>query len=195
MAGIVRKVAAGISERFASTWVLLSDTTNFLSRTSAFSQYEAELMDFRRRLSSSRRDEEGVHKVRAELVELRKALRLVGYDLTLGALELEVKGFRNDAALAEGFRRMALFIGLRSIWAISGDENHRALHDSLDRECARRGIGDVIQKHYLWYRWTHGLLTVSGSDSETAVDFEGFRLWCEVPENRLLILSRLRGNR
>ncbi|MCK7508847.1 MAG: hypothetical protein MZV70_35695 [Desulfobacterales bacterium] len=45
------------------------------------------------------------------MIEIWKGLRLAGYDLTLGNLDLSLQGFRNDAALAEGFRRAVLFIG------------------------------------------------------------------------------------
>ncbi len=192
MAGLVGRIAKGITERFASTWRLLSETTAFLSRTSLFEHYEAELASMRLRLSSARGDEGELRRVREELVELRAALRLQGYDLALGGLELAVKGFRNDAALSQGFRRLVLFIGPREIWALAGDDNHRALHDALEADCERRRTSDILQKHYLWFNWYNGLLTLSGADSESAEDFEEFKLWCQNPENRLRILGRLR---
>lgn len=192
MAGFVGRLTNGLSERFASTWRLLSDTTIFLSRTSIFEQYEAELADMRLRLSSRRRDENEVRKLREDLVELRRALRLQGYDLTLGGFDLAVKGFRNDAAQSQGFMRLVLFIGEKEVWAIAGAANHGELHDALERECERRRIGDILQKHYLWYNWYNGLLTLSGADSETAEDFEELKAWCRSPENRLRIIGRLR---
>lgn len=192
MAGFVGRIAKGISERFASTWRLLSETTAFLSRTSVFVHYEAELASMRLRLASARGDDTELRKVRSELIALRGALRLQGYDLTLGGLELAVKGFRNDAALSQGFRRLVLFLGSRDIWAIAGDENHRALHDALEDECEKRRMSDILQKHYLWFNWYNGLLTISGADSESAEDFEAFKKWCENPENRLRILGKLR---
>lgn len=191
MAGFASRIANGISERFASTWRLLSETTIFLSRTSVFVSYEAELASMRLRLSSGRGDEEELRKVREELTEMRKALRLQGYDLTLGGLELSVKGFRNDAAVSQGFRRLVIFIGPRAIWAIAGEENHLRLHDALEAECDRRRAGDILQKHYLWFNWNNGLLSISGADSETAGDFESFKKWCENPENRLMLLGKL----
>ena len=192
MSGIVGRIASGLGERFASTWRLLSETTAFLSRTSVFASYEAELAEMRLRLASSRGNEVELKKLREELVELRRSLRLQGYDLTLGGLDLAVKGFRNDAALSQGFRRLVIFIGERAIWALAGEENHRALHDALDRECERRRIEDILQKHYLWFNWYNGLLTISGADSETAEDFERLKTWCELPENRLRLLASLR---
>ncbi len=192
MAGLLRRVAAGFQERIASTWRLLSDTTSFLSRTSLFHQYEGELMELRRSLSTAGRDDTVVRAVRLRLTEIRASLRIQGYDLTLGALELSVKGFRGDASVAQGFRRLVVFIGERKIWVIAGDENHRVLHDYLESDLERSRSGDISQKHYLWYQWRAGLLTISGADSEAKDDFEDFKAWCEQPENRLLLLGRMR---
>jgi hypothetical protein len=192
MSGFVERLANGLSERFASTWRLLSDTTIFLSRTSIFEHYETDLADMRLRLSSGRRDESEIRRIREELIALRRSLRLQGYDLTLGGLDLAVKGFRNDAALGEGYRRMVLFIGKRDLWAIAGEANHRELHDVLEGECERHRIGDILQKHYLWFSWYNGLLTLSGADSETKEDFELLKDWCSSPENRLRLLGKLR---
>ncbi|HUW40500.1 MAG TPA: hypothetical protein VMV90_05780 [Rectinemataceae bacterium] len=195
MPGIVRRLAAGLSERFASTWRLLSDTTIFLSRTSIFPQYEQELKDLRARLASAGTSDAVANEVRRELVAMRETLRLNGYDLTLGSLELALRGFRNDAALSEGFRRMVLFIGRRSLWALAGDENHRALHDHLEQALEGRTEEDILQKHYLWYQWNNGLLTISGADTETKDDFEELLQWCEQPENRLRLLGYMKRNR
>ena len=195
MPGFARRITTSIAERLASTWVLLSDTTNFLSRTSVFLQYESQLRDLRRRLSSSKDDDHEVREIRKELIELRASLRIQGYDLSLGALELSVKGFRNDAAVAEGFKRMVIFIGARDLWFITGEDNHQALHGYLESECERRRISNVAQKHYLWFRWNHGLLIISGADSESAKSFEQLREWSEKPENRLLLLGKLKRAR
>jgi hypothetical protein len=195
MAGFAKRIRTSIAERMASTWVLLSDTTNFLSRTSIFSQYEAQLRDLRFRLSTKNTDSGELQVIRKELTELRAALRVQGYDLGLGGLELSVKGFRNDASIAEGFRRLVLFIGARDIWYITGEDNHNALHDFLEGECEKRGISSIRQKHYLWYRWNHGLLILSGSDSEGAEDFRALQAWAESPENRLALLGKLRRSR
>jgi len=192
MANLVERIAAGLSERLASTWVLLSDTTYYLSRTSVFNQYEGRLKDLRSRLSLAKNDDEAIKAARDEIVEIRKSLRLQGYDLSLGRLDLAVKGFRNDAAVVEGFRRLVLFIGRRQLWALAGEENHRRLHDMLERELERHGPAEILQKHYLWFSWNHGLLTVSGSDTEDKNDFELLVEWCALPENKLFLLSRLR---
>jgi hypothetical protein len=195
MAGFAKRITTSLAERMASTWVLLSDTTNFLSRTSIFAHYEPELRDMRQRLSSSKDNDEELRSIRKELTELRAALRVQGYDLSLGALDLSIKGFRNDAAVAEGFRRIVVFIGARDLWFITGEDNHRALHDILDAECDKRGVSNILHKHYLWYRWNHGLLMVSGADSESARDFEALQEWAQQPEHRLAFLGKLRKAR
>ncbi len=195
MAGLARRIGTRIAESLASAWVLLSDTTNFLSRTSVFNQYEAQLRDFRQRLTAKKDDDNEIRAIKKELTVLRAALRVQGYDLSLGSLELSIKGFRNDAAVSEGFRRMVLFIGSKGLWHIAGEANHRALHDYLESECNRRGIFDIQQKHYLWFRWNHGLLLISGADSETAEDFEQLKAWGELPEHRLALLGRMKKAR
>ncbi len=192
MAGLARRISETLAERRASTWVLLSDTTNFLSRTSVFNQYESELRELRLRLRNSQDDDAELRDIRKVLIEMRAALRVQGYDLSLGALELSVKGFRNDAAISEGFRRLVLFIGAKDLWFITGEDNHRVLHDHLESECDRRRISGVSQKHYLWFRWTHGLLSLSGADTETAEDFESLKAWCEQPDNKLRLLGKLK---
>jgi hypothetical protein len=190
----VAGLAANLKERLASTWLLLSDTTNFLSRTSVFSQYEAELMDMRRRMAGAARSSDVERAIRKELVELRAALRVQGYDLSLGRLDLAFQGFRNDSSLFEGFRRLVIFIGASRIWWLSGDDNHIVLHDRLDAAVSKAG-SDVLQKHYLWYRWNHDQLVLSGSDTEAKDDFEALKAWCEQPEHRLQVLGSLRGLR
>ena len=184
-------LASSLSERRASTWVLLSDTTNFLSRTSVFAQYEAELMEMRRLLNSSSGSSENERLVRKELTELRQALRVQGYDLSLGKLELSFQGWRNDASTVEGFRRLVLFLGKNGIWYACGEDNHMALHDQLDA-ALRATDAEIFQKHYLWYRWNHGQLILSASDTERKDDFEALKTWSEQPERRLYLLSRLK---
>jgi hypothetical protein len=192
MPGIVKKLARELSERFASTWRLLSDTSSFLSRTSVFEQYEAQLRDLLNRLKFARGDERLTGEVRKEIVDLRTSLRLQGYDLSLGTLEMEVKGFRSDASLAEGYRRLVIFIGEKGLRLITGEENHIELHDILESRLSRSGAIAIRSKHYLWYRWSGRLLSLSGSATESAEDFERLQEWCENPENRLSILATMK---
>jgi hypothetical protein len=192
MAGFAKRISTSLAERMASTWVLLSDTTNFLSRTSVFAHYETQLRELRARLGSSKDNIDELRSIRKELMELRTALRIQGYDLSLGKLDLSIKGFRNDAAIAEGFKRIVVFIGKKNLWFITGEDNHRVLHDYLEAECDKRGISEVLHKHYLWYRWNNGLLMISGADSESAEDFQVLQAWAEEPEHRLSLLGKMR---
>jgi hypothetical protein len=144
------------------------------------------------RLGSSKGNIDELRAIRKELTELREALRIQGYDLSLGKLDLSIKGFRNDAAIAEGFRRIVIFIGAKNLWFIVGEDNHRVLHDLLEAECDKRGISDLLHKHYLWYSWNHGLLVISGADSESADDFRLLQDWAEDPEHRLALLGKLK---
>jgi hypothetical protein len=181
-----------LSERFASAWVLLSDTTNFLSRTNAFANYEFQLQKMRQRLRENTKSPEVVKEVRSELVELRKSLRLQGYDLALGSLDLEVRGFRNDAAVAEGFSRIVLVIAARAIYYLSGEENHIELDRMLRRDIERGERIDIIHTHYLWFRWTHGMLTLSGADTEDPESFERLKEWVADKDRKLVLLGALK---
>lgn len=192
--GGLSRIAKELSERFASTWLLLSDTTIFLSRTSIFGQYEAELMEMRRRLTSASRNADAERSVRKELTELRAALRVQGYDLSLGKLELAFQGFRNDASLVEGFRRLVVFIGRSNLWFAEGEANHVELHRRLESALASAGA-EILGKHYLWYRWNNTQLVLSGSDTETAQDFEELKAWASQPERRLFLLAKLKSLR
>lgn len=190
------RIAERIEEQFGSTWLLLSETTNFLAQTSAFHQYENTLMDFRHRLSAEGRDSAAERQVRKELTEFRALLRSQGYDLSLARLRLSIEGFRNDSSLEEGFSRLVLFIGDRDIWYISGQDNHIELHDQLENLLrARQEDRQILEKHYLWYLREKELLILSGADSETEADFKHFKAWASVPEHRLLLLSRLKSLR
>ena len=129
--------------------------------------------------------------MRRDLTELRKALRVQGYDLSLGKLELSLQGFRNDSSVVEGFNRIVLFIGKRDIWYLVGEDNHIELNRRLENYLGEKAY-EIQQKHYLWYRWNHEQLIVSGSDTESKEDFETFKAWCSQPERRLYLLSQLK---
>ncbi len=189
---LVSRTARALGERVVPVRILLAKTTDFLGRTSLLAQYEGRLRDMNARLRNSRGDDTAAAEVRRELIEIRKGLRLAGYDLTLGNLDLSLQGFRNDAALAEGFRRAVLFIGDRSLWCLSGDANHVELHDRLETLIHRTRKSPVRGKHYLWFRWDRDLLVLSGAATESAGDWDLFKLWCEAKENKLALLGRMR---
>lgn len=183
-----------LSDRFSDTWKLMSETTVFLSKTPVFEQYEEELRSWRRDLQIAGKDSKKSAQIRADITELRKSLRKQGYDLGLAKQNLVVDGFRNDASLGEGFRRVVLFFGEEDIYWLAGEDNHIALAEMLDKQLEVRAQKQRIvirSKHYLWYKRRGNDLVLSGSDTETKADFERFTAMTEA--NSLVILAKLKG--
>ncbi|MDR2069318.1 MAG: hypothetical protein LBP71_05560 [Spirochaetaceae bacterium] len=173
-------------------WTLLSETTLFLSRTKEFYLYENQLRTWRASLQAKRKSPEEIGKIRREITELRKHLRLEGYDLSLGKQNLIFEGFKNDAALGEGFRRVVLFFTAEDIYWLAGEDNHITLAEFLERRIYEEHQGRQIRyKHYLWYRRRGTDLILAGSDTETKEDFERLKAMGEA--NSLLFLSRLKN--
>ncbi len=188
---IFNKAIGNIGEYFASVWTLMSDTTIFLSNnTKIFHQYEAQLRELRHRLEKNRTDTEVMQEVRQELVVIRKALRMQGYNLRLGSLDLRLEGFRNDDAISEGFTRCVLFLAEDGdVLYISGMANHIELDSALESRMAATGYRSISSKHYLWYKWENRVLILSGAASETKDDFEDFKDY--VAENKGFLIRRL----
>jgi hypothetical protein len=187
-----------LSDKFSDVWKLLSETTVFLSRTGEFDTYEEQLRVWRSELQSAGRNTETAQRIRSELTELRKSLRLQGYDVSLGRQNLILDGFRNDTCLGEGFRRVVIFIAEDTAFFMAGEDNHIALAEYLERqvdaEIASRKIRvRILDRHYLWYRRDGPNLILSGSDTETREDFERFSAMCRT--NSLLFLRALKNLR
>jgi hypothetical protein len=183
------------SDKFSDLWKLLSETTVFLSRAKAMDSYENQLRAWRTELQTASRNPDVGQRIRSELTELRKQLRLQGYDLSMGKQNLIVDGFRNDACLGEGFRRVVIFISDSTIYSLAGDDNHVALAEFLERQlenesAAHRVRLQIRDRHYLWYLRRGQDLILSGSDTETKADFERFAAVCNA--NSLFILSGLK---
>ncbi|MDR2111014.1 MAG: hypothetical protein LBP32_06875 [Spirochaetaceae bacterium] len=181
------------SDRFSDVWKLLSETTMFLSRTKEFTQHEAQLRSWRLALQSARGNPDISRKVRSELTELRKSLRLEGYDLSLVRHNLVFDGFRNETSFNQGFRRVVLFIGDDDIYWLSGDNNHIALAEFLEKNLEKTGDHRILirSRHYLWYRRRRHELILSGSDTEMKDDYTYLKAMGEA--NPLLFLSKLKG--
>ncbi|MDR3122683.1 MAG: hypothetical protein LBU16_02765 [Treponema sp.] len=184
-----------LSDKFSDVWKLLSETTVFLSRTGEFDAYEEQLREWRSELQSAGRNTETAQRIRSELTELRKQLRLQGHDLSLGRQNIIIDGFRNDACLGEGFRRVVVFIAENDIFSIAGDDNHIVLAERLDRRVeaeilARKARVRILDRHYLWYRRDGRDLVLSGADTETEEDFARFSAMCRA--NSLLFLQGLK---
>jgi hypothetical protein len=187
-----------LSDKFSDVWKLLSETTVFLSRTSEFDAYEAQLRSWRAELKSAGRNTEAAQRIRTEITELRKQLRLQGYDLSLGKQNLIIDGFRNDTCLGEGFRRAVIFIAPDALFFNSGEDNHIVLAERLERRLeaealARRTQIRILDRHYLWYRRDGANLILSGADTEIKEDFERLSAMCRA--NSLLFLSALKSLR
>ena len=182
-----------IAENFRGVWVLLSETTNFLSRTHLLSQYETQLREWRATLQSSHKNNESTLAVRRELIELRRNLRFQGYDLSLGSQILSFEGFRNDACLREGFRRIVLFIADEGVYWLVGDDNHVTLSNFLEDRMDQLQVRQIRERHYLWYQRRKNELVFSGSDTELKEDFERLKRIGEA--NPMLFLSSLKSLR
>lgn len=189
----VISLASLISEKFRGAWLLLSETTTFLSRTHLLVQYESQLREWRAILQSSHNNNEKALAVKRELIELRRNLRLQGYDLSLGSQMLNFDGFRNDACLREGFRRIVLFIGEEGVYWMVGEDNHVTLSNFLEERMDQLKVRQIRERHYLWYLRRKNELILSGSDTETKEDFE--RLKRIGDANPLLFLSSLKSLR
>lgn len=188
---VLRSAINNLNEYFASVWTLMSDTTIFLSNnTKIFHQYEAQLRELRHRLERNRKDADVLHEVRGELVAIRKALRMQGYNLRLGSMDLRLEGFRNDDAISEGFTRCVLFLmESGDVVYITGMANHIELDAALESRLAATGYRPVSQKHFLWFKWANRVLVLSGAASETKDDFEDFRQY--VAENKGSLIRKL----
>ncbi|OHD11508.1 MAG: hypothetical protein A2Z96_05945 [Spirochaetes bacterium GWB1_48_6] len=180
---------SSFKEYFTSTWKLLSQTTDILSRTPLFSHYERALREWRLVLQSRSGDLDEVSRIHRQILDLRKELRSCGFDLSLGSRDLVLQGYRNDSCLGEGFQRMVLFITDKDVVYLIGTSNHVELARFLESRIGGRS-GVVTQRHYLWYRWFRDRLVLSASDTETAQDWEVFKKYVE--RNKNYLLSKLK---
>jgi hypothetical protein len=187
----MRPLLRQIAESFSSTWTLLSDTTNFLSRVKLLDEYEAELFALRARLSRSVKDPVGTREVRDAVVAIRRGLRLRGFDLHLGSKDAALEGFRHDDAFSEGFRRVVIGIADDDVVGLAGDDNHNILADALQDRLRTRRAMKPYRMHFLWYRWRNQVLVLSGAASETAEQFEELKAW--FPANKELLLRKLKN--
>jgi hypothetical protein len=191
--GMRTTVAEALGDRFTDVWKLLSDTSSFLSRTPEFHHYEEQLRSLRSQLQMSK-NSETAQKIRKDITELRRSLRLQGYDLSLGSQTLTVDHFRNDASLKDGFKRVVIFLTNSGIVWLGGEENHIMLADYLESRIRNNLTDDhmkILGKHYLWYRRRGNELILSGSDTETKEDFA--RLQAMAEANSLFLLAQLKN--
>jgi hypothetical protein len=191
------KITEFISDRFGDVWKLLSETNLFISRIGEMSQYQNQLQSLRQNLQNARNNKDRIIEIRTELIELRKNLRLMGYDLSLGKMNLVFDGFRHDDSMAEGFKRLVLFLGDKDIYWLTGMDNHIVLGGYLEQklnasEFARKSVR-ILGKHYLWYLRNKTELILSGAATEIRGDYERLKAIGEAQP--LLFLSKLKGLR
>jgi hypothetical protein len=178
-----------LAESASSTWRLLSDTTNFLSRMKLLEAYEPELRRWREQLLRQRSDTRVMREIRDDIVALRKLLREQGFDLRLGSKDVALEGFRNDDAMGEGFQRLVIGLADDDVYYVAGSANHIELSEILDAQCRARRSCKPYRLHCLWYRWRSDVLVLSGAASETAEMFEEMKAW--FGPNKELLLRKL----
>jgi hypothetical protein len=178
-----------LAESASSTWRLLSDTTNFLSRMKLLDEYENELRQWRAQLARKRTDPQILKDVRDDIVALRTLLRQQGYDLRLGSRDIALEGFRNDDAMGEGFQRLVLGLADDDVYYLAGSANHIELAEMLEAQCRQKRGCKPYRLHCLWYRWRNDVLVLSGAASETADIFEELKAW--FGPNREYLLKKL----
>ena len=178
-----------LAEATSSTWRLLSDTTNFLSRNKLLEEYDQDLRRWRERLSRHRDDGGVAKEVRNQIAALRRSLRQQGYDLRLGSKDIKLEGYRNDDAMGEDFRRVVVGLAENDVYYVTGSANHIELAKELDAQCRRLRSCAQYRLHCLWYRWRNDVLVLSGAASETVDMFEELKVWFEA--NRELLLRKL----
>lgn len=130
-------------------------------------RYERQLREWRSRLQHSRNDTEQTREIRDELIAFRRARRAEGWELRLGSLDIQLKGFRKDDAMGVGFRRMVLLVGEGGeIRFITGSANHIELDSEINTWLRQSPPSEPLEPHYLWYRRAAGVLELAGADSQ-----------------------------
>jgi hypothetical protein len=180
------------AKKINEVWGLLNDTALLLNRTALRERFENQLAVLRTQLQRAPASPAILGEVKTALAELRKHLRLAGYDLSMGKYALVFDGFRNDDCVNEGFKRAVLFIdGGGAFYGKTGEENHLMLASMLGNILDKVPGTNIVDMHYLWILRSRTALTLSGSATETAEDYQ--RLKARAGADTLLFLTRLKG--
>ncbi|MDR2073008.1 MAG: hypothetical protein LBP60_06220 [Spirochaetaceae bacterium] len=183
-----------LAKKINEVWGLLNETALLLRRTVLESRFAHQVTVLRVQLQRAPANPAMLQEVQGALVELRKQLRLAGYDLSMGKYTLIFDGFRNDDCINAGFNRLVLFMDRSgSLYWKTGEENHLMLASMLDRMLSKSPERIIVDMHYLWFLWTKTTLILSGSATETAEDYR--RLKDHAEADSLLFLSRIKGLR
>jgi hypothetical protein len=97
--------------------------------------------------------------------------------------------------MAEGFKRLVLFLGDKDLYWLTGTDNHIALDSYLEEklyksEAVRKNLR-ILGKHYLWFLRRKTALVLSGAATETKEAYERLKAIGEAKP--LLFLSKLKG--
>jgi hypothetical protein len=186
----------GISGRVNQYWELLDETAALLNRTAVKGRFEKKLAAVAFRFQSAPTNAANLKELHGALTELRKQMRLLGYDLAIGKYTLFFDGFHNDEVLGS-FTRMVLVIDQDGgfHWN-TGDADHVTLDYLLKKSLRNIRIKketyiEIRDSHYLWFKKTKTTVTLSGSATETAEAYERLKKYAEA--DNLLFLSRLKG--
>ena len=188
------KIRTRVSERFADVWVLLSNTDRFVSRAGIMSRFESQLREWRSRLQLARGDQITMTDIRNEIVAWRRARREEGWELRLGSLDIQVKGFRSDDALSRGFQRIVLMTGTKGqVYFVVGSANHIELYEDINRQLQQASVTAELMPHFLWYRRMDDVIELAGADSEDRESYERLKEYVEIHKSDLVkVLIKLR---
>jgi len=176
-----------LGEKLADVWVLLSDTDRFVSRAGLMKKFEGQLRSWRSELQSSRADIERTRAVRDEIIAFRRARREEGWELRLGSLDIQLRGFRKDDALSSGFQRMVLLLGENGdVRYLTGTANHSELDRELNSQLRQFPPSVPLDPHYLWYRRMEGVIELAGSDSQSQESHELLKKYIEEHKSELV---------
>jgi len=186
----------GINEKVNQYWKILDETAALLNRTAVKGRFEKQLTAIALRFQSAPANLANLKELHEALTELRKQMRLLGYDLSMGKYTLYFDGFHNDEVYGS-FTRMVLLIDQNGAfyWNI-GDSNHVTLayfleNTILKAKAIKKLNVKIRDKHYLWFKKTKSTVTLSGSATETTEAYERLKEYAET--DNLLFLSRLKG--
>jgi hypothetical protein len=183
-------LGAFLSDRFAPEWKLLSETESYMSHTPEFDAYEQQFKEWRSRLQNRKTNDTDLVTIRSEIVDLRKQLRLKGYDLSLGLVRLVIDGFRNDDSVAEGFARVVICFCDPAVYWQTGTANHVTIADELLDGLTKRNLLAHPEIHCLWFKRTARELRLSGAATEQRDLF--VRLEERAEANPMKLLSALK---
>lgn len=150
-------------------------------------RYERTLRDWRTSIHNFRNDTERIREIREEIVAFRRARRGEGWELRLGSLDIQLKGFRSDDAMGVGFRRIVLMVGESGeVRYHTGSSNHIQLGEELDQKLRQAPQTGLLEPHYLWYRRIEGVIELAGADSQSKESQANLKIYIDKHKSALV---------